>query len=146
MNNRGTLSQLDDVQALALCIYGEARGEGIDGMLGVASVVINRAAMSRKTVRSVCLHPKQFSCFNDSDPNREVLDGLSAGWTEHITTNKHLRQAYWIAKGMIEKYLMSNVGNATHYHHVSIKPSWADKLQKVTRLGNHQFYFEKGWK
>lgn len=138
--------KFDDVKTLALCIYGEARGEGIDGMLAVASVVAARAKMARKTIKAVCLQPRQFSCFNENDPNSEILSRLAIEWDEHIETNRFLRQSYWIAKGMIEGYLMSNVGNATHYHHISILPSWAGKLEKVTRIGKHQFYFEKGWK
>lgn len=135
----------DDAKTLALCIYGEARGEGIEGMLAVASVVLNRAKMSKKAIKSICLQPKQFSCFNPGDPNREVLERLALGWDKYIETNKYLRQSYWIAKGMIERWLIPNVDNATHYHHVAIKPSWADKLEKVARVGNHMFYFEKGW-
>lgn len=144
--NNMAFQSCDDVQTLALCIYGESRGEGIEGMLGVGSTVSNRAKMGRYTLKHVCLMPKQYSCFNPNDPNRAVLEELALGWDMYIETNQYLRQAYWIAKGLAERWLISNVKNATHYHHVSIKPKWADKLEKVTKIGRHQFYFEKGWK
>lgn len=136
----------DDTKILALCIYGEARGEGIEGMLAVASVVLNRARMSKKTIKAICLQPRQFSCFNPEDPNREILEKIALNWDRYIEINKYLRQSFWIAKGVIENWLISNVDKATHYHHISIKPSWADKLERITRIGNHVFYYEKGWR
>ena len=129
-------------QILSLCIYGEARGEGIEGMLAVASVIMTRAKVSGQTIKQVCLQPKQFSCFNSNDPNSKILERLALGWDELILTNKHLRQSFWIAKGVIEEYLFSNVGEANHYHADSVSPSWNKSMTRVKQIGRHIFWWD----
>ena len=66
---------------LALCIFGEARGESAAAQRAVAQVVVNRAQFAHpvfgsrrdadfaENLRRVILKPKQFSCFLASDPN-----------------------------------------------------------------------------
>ncbi len=66
------LDRLTEPQLLARCIWGEARGEPIQGKLAVAHVVLNRVKAQSyygKTIRDVILKPWQFSCFNENDPN-----------------------------------------------------------------------------
>jgi hypothetical protein len=66
---------------LALCLFGEARGESHDARRAVAQVVLNRAKFAHpafgsrsgadfaENLRSVILKPRQFSCFLPDDPN-----------------------------------------------------------------------------
>jgi spore germination cell wall hydrolase CwlJ-like protein len=67
----------EDVLTAARTIWGEARGCGYFGMMGVASVILNRHKHPLKmwgaTVASVCLAPRQFSCWNEGDPNRPKM-------------------------------------------------------------------------
>jgi spore germination cell wall hydrolase CwlJ-like protein len=67
----------EDVLAAARTIWGEARGCGQWGMMGVASVILNRHKHPEKawgsTIASVCLAPWQFSCWNEGDPNRPKM-------------------------------------------------------------------------
>jgi spore germination cell wall hydrolase CwlJ-like protein len=57
--------QLTDHQLLSFYMYGEARGEELDDMLAVGSVVINRvkAKVFSNGIKGVVLKPRQFSCF-----------------------------------------------------------------------------------
>lgn len=67
---------LDDLTLLACCIWGEARGEGAEGKIGVGCVVRNRVNTAPKYGRGwngVILKPWQFSSFNANDPNRDKL-------------------------------------------------------------------------
>jgi len=68
---------LDKVDVLTRTVYGEARGESEDGQAAVAWVIQNRVAKGRahmsKTIKDVCLQPKQFSCWNSNNPNRKLL-------------------------------------------------------------------------
>lgn len=137
---------LDGIKMMTLCLYGEGRGERIEGQVAIGSVIINRTKLSRKTVKSVCLQAKQFSCFNSSDTNSSILEEIAMDWDKHIESDKALRQCYWVAKGLIEGWIKGNVKNATHYHHVDSNPVWAAKIEKLMKIGNHQFYFEKGWR
>ena len=53
-----------EILVIALTLLGEARGEGIEGMAGVASVIQTRAIERKQTPTQVCLAPKQFSFWN----------------------------------------------------------------------------------
>ena len=135
--------KLSSLQLLALVIYGEARGEGLDGMLAVASVVMNRVMADGwfgKNIKEVILKKKQFSCFNENDPNRPLLEVLAENFDHALRYNKVMRMCYWIAKGVLEGFLSSNVEDATHYHHYKVKPYWAKQMKEVRRIGNHVFY------
>lgn len=61
---------------VAATMWGEARGEGLVGMLAVGGVIYNRVATGRglwSTLTKVCLQPWQFSCWNVNDPNSAKL-------------------------------------------------------------------------
>jgi hypothetical protein len=65
---RTWLSPLPDEAILALTLYGEARGEPIEGIIAVGCVIRNRVNDTKKrwpnTYRGVCLQPWQFSALN----------------------------------------------------------------------------------
>lgn len=71
-----------DTDILARTIYGEARGESISGQEAIASVILNRVAFAKRrgrywwgnTIAGVCLAPWQFSCWNENDPNRKIIE------------------------------------------------------------------------
>ena len=56
-----------DVSIIAKTLYGEARSEGYEGILAVATVIFNRAKGDRDMFAKVCLKPKQFSCWTGVD-------------------------------------------------------------------------------
>jgi len=123
------LAALDDTQLLALCIWGEARGESVTGQLAVAHVVLNRVDRARwwgHDVRSVILKPYQFSFFNDS-PALAPGPGL-------------VQLA--IAELALGKLTLDPTLGATHYHAVGMTPDWTRFLRHVVDIGRHRFYVE----
>lgn len=85
---------------LAMCIWGEARGEGMAAKIGVACVVRNRVGYQGKYgegFSGVILKPYQFSSFNAKDPNRakllEPLDHDSVDVWQACLTAAHV--VYW---------------------------------------------------
>jgi hypothetical protein len=70
---------------LAMCLFGEARGEPDAALRAVAQVILNRAAHPHRVfgsrpgasweenLRRVILQPGQFSCFEPADPNYAKL-------------------------------------------------------------------------
>jgi len=67
-------SELSALDLMKLCVWREARGEGMLGKRGVAQVIQNRAndpSWWGHDIRSVILKPWQFSSFNMADPNSE---------------------------------------------------------------------------
>ena len=69
----------DDLWIFAKTIWAAARGEPLEGQIAVANVIINRARQGGwwgDDVVKVCRKPKQFSCWNNGDPNRAKMNGL----------------------------------------------------------------------
>jgi spore germination cell wall hydrolase CwlJ-like protein len=143
MGDNKKIESLSELELITLCVYGEARNQGLDGMLAVASVILNRSKKPSwwgSDIKSVILKPWQFSCFNENDPNRKTLENIAMDFQDSLKRLSTLRHCYWIARGLMEGFLSSNVGSATHYHTRQVKPDWKDKLQKITQVGDHIFY------
>lgn len=143
MSNNKMFESLTELELMTLCIYGEARNQGLDGMLAVGSVILNRAKKPSwwgDSIKTVILKPWQFSCLNEKDPNRKTLENIAVDFNDSLSRLNILRHCWWIAKGLQEGLLESNVGAATHYHTRQISPNWKEKLQKLTQVGDHIFY------
>lgn len=135
-------------EIFALTIYGEARGEPVEGQIAVANVVMNRLKFNPskyKTPSDVCLEPLQFSCWNNEDNNLIKLLELA----ELIYTNKYnlgmiYRQCHYIATGVIGALLLDNTDSARYYMESSLfnnnRPSWAKISTKVKVIGHHTFF------
>lgn len=139
------LADLPDRIVLALTVWGEARGEPVQGQVAVACVVRNRLKRVTHAVatwRGVCLAPWQFSCFNADDPNsgpiaRAAVTLMTAALTPELA------QALWIADGVIAGAVMDNTGGATHYLTSTLlkakPPSWAKGQPVLIVIGDHSF-------
>jgi spore germination cell wall hydrolase CwlJ-like protein len=126
-----------DLTALALTMIGEARGEGIEGMKDVGHTVMNRVehpSWRGDTILVVCLHPWQYSCWNDNDPNKAYLDGLEE-------TDELYQQAAGIAEDLIQGTLSDPTDGATYYYRIgSTEPAWAIGKTPCYSSGNHVFF------
>lgn len=121
---------------LARTLWGEARGEGREGMMAVASVILNRAAKPGwwgRSVAEVCLRPWQFSCWLADDPNRAKLEQVGE-------RDPQFRLAQQIAEQALSGGLPDYTFGATHYHAVDIAPTWAQGHTPCVVIGRHAFY------
>ncbi|HPF78332.1 MAG TPA: cell wall hydrolase, partial [Alphaproteobacteria bacterium] len=106
-----------EIDVLARTIFGEARGEPIEGMEAIANVVLNRVKVSAKkgkywwgnNVIGVCQKPYQFSCWNRSDPSYQRLINVT-------DSNIHFSTCLRIARRAVIGALKDNTNGATHYH------------------------------
>jgi N-acetylmuramoyl-L-alanine amidase len=122
----------NEVEALALNMYHEARGEGIDGMIMVAEVTLNRVEHPRfpNTICRVVYQRRQFSwthAIRDHTP-REVL-----AWNT----------AFNLAESILLREVDTFGTGATHYlnpNAVRRMPSWTYRFDRIGRVGNHVFY------
>ena len=87
----------------------------------------------RDNVPGVCLKPKQFSCWNEGDPNRAKMSEIDLD-------NPALARAVSVAAGVLAGDLPDTTGGATHYHTTAVAPSWAAGHEPSARIGNHVFY------
>ena len=129
----GALDASRDLQCLTEAVYWEARGEGAAGMAAVAQVVLNRVRHPAfpKTVCGVVYQGASdggcqfsFACEAHSSPSEDDA------W----------RRARQIASRALSGHVMTEVGQATNFHAVSVTPGWMTSLQKVAQIGSHIFY------
>lgn len=129
------------VDVLARTLYGEARGESVRGKEAVACVIVNRFKRAEarggywwgNTIEAVCLKPWQFSCWNESDPNRKKLEAVEPGQKVFDTCLR-------IAKRAVSGCLEDITKGATHYHTKTVTPVWSRGRPMCAEIGNHQFY------
>lgn len=132
---------MNDIDALARTLFGEAEAGDIEDAQAIACVILNRVAYPNwpDTVREVCLQPWQFSCWNANDPNRARIIAAQPAGSEWLT------KCYAVAREAIAGRLHDITNGATHYHTTYIKtPRWARGKSPVfeTPAGryNHLFY------
>lgn len=141
-----------DIDTAARTLWGEARGEGREGMTAVMWVIRNRSrkpgwwsrhpgdGIQDDTLAAVCRDPYQFSCWNPNDPNLPRL--LSADESDGT---------FLLAMSVVLEVLTSRVpdptGGADHYCTKAFFRSapaghWCRKLTKSAEIGNHLFFKE----
>lgn len=130
-----------DIDVLARTCYGEARGEGLQAMIGVAYVAMHRAdiadSSARKqfgsgTIASACLAPEQFDCWNPGDVNRIKLKLTNL-------EDPNFRLAWLAALSAVTGTVPDPTQGATGYWDDSIAtPAWAEGKDYVS-LGRLKF-------
>ena len=145
MPNNDILDNLSSIEILGLTIIGEARGEPIHGQVAVGCVIRNRLLTSHKQYHDVCLAPKQFSCWNENDPNRVILLELA----EKLLAGDKIRDAYlkqclYVAKGIENWDIMDNTNGAVNYMTSDLfrarTVEWAKDATNIKIIGHHTFF------
>lgn len=141
LNGTRTGCQSFALHTVAKTLWGEARGEGVDGMLAVANVIRNRTENPSwwgDSYTDVCLKSRQFSCWNEDDPNRSKLDHVTVDDPQYLI-------AVGIAALIIADALLPDTTNgATHYLVTEWIPKtyWTKALVAVATIGRHTFFKE----
>lgn len=128
------LDSARQLDCLTQAVYFEARGETPRGQAAVAEVVMNRVKNPSfpKTICAVVFqgaasHGCQFSFACDGSMRR----GLEmAAWD----------RARRIAERTLAGVMLANIGNATHFHTLSVQPDWGPQMLRVAQVGLHVFY------
>jgi len=126
----------EDYDLAARTAWGEARGEGILGMLAVLFVIRNRTVDSRwpDAPREVVKQPWQFSIWNAGDPNREKVEAVSRN-------NPNFKAALAMAQIVLDSRDQQDpTKGANHYHAQGVTPKWAGSTAFTTKIGHHLFY------
>ena len=131
---------LGAAQVLALTIAYESANQGNIGMESVASVIWNRAeSHSALEMAMLCIHPKQFSCWNGHQPSMQDINYWHNSGQPNLFAYK---RALEIAISMIYG-TFKPVIDAKYYARYDCKKAWMDNLQVLCRIGDHVFYGEK---
>lgn len=138
----GKMALTDDkeqIDYMARTAWGEARGEGINGMQAVINVIMNRVKAGSwygATPKDVVLKKSQFSVWNKNDPNYTKMLAVTED-------DKDFVQAVNLATLAWKHNLPDITNGATNYlalKSLSKIPSWVASMEEVAVIGNHTFY------
>ena len=122
-------------RCLAEAIYFEARGESLAGQMAVGEVILNRVD-SAKYPDTICNVVRQGAERRNACQFSYKCDGVP----ERIAEPAAYARAGKIAHLLLEGRPRMLTGAATHYHATSVKPGWARRLVRTTRIDSHIFY------
>lgn len=106
-------------------------------MLAVACVIVNRAKLKDARLADICLKPFQFSCWNETDPNKTKMEILTPD-------DMAYRQALIAVLKAIDLPPDDDLTRgSTHYHALFAIPWWAKSMEERATIYGHRFYREK---
>lgn len=143
-NKELALEDQEEVVLLAQCIFGEARNQSYETMLAVGCVVRNRVMsedfpriLGGGTWKRALLTLRQFSCFDERDPNRKKLMNPL-----NYESERTWKECYLAADDIMNNKVADNTNSADHYYSTNIKkaPLWAKEKYFTIQHGNLKFY------
>ena len=129
-----TFEDFPVVDILARVIWGEAEGEGAEGMQAVGNVILNRANIKNKNIPEVMFRKDQFSAIGDKNRFNSMIN-LSPDNPEYI-------QALEISKKLLAGELDDITNGATHFYNpntANMELDWIKQYPVVTTIGKHTF-------
>ena len=139
-----SFAQQHPVTLLAMCIWGEARGDSEAAKLGVGCVVrnrVNRNWAHNNTYTQVILQPYQFDCFLKSDPNAsKILDPLRTESTAVWDS------CYYAALRVMLPGVIQDVTNGAVFYYsspVQAAPAAWGTVWFTGQLGDTHFYTDR---
>lgn len=135
-----------DLDTATRTLYGEGRGEPVEGRIAVVHVMLNRLrtpgwwcrqrgdGIPDDTIAAVCRDPWQFSAWNPNDPNLKKMQALKSDDPTYVK----LRQI--VEAVVVEGIYADPTGGATHYKRHDVRANWAGGRTPTTRIGVHEFF------
>lgn len=114
----------NDCKHIAEAVYHEARGEGKQGMVAVANVIMNRTKSRNISAAAVVQQPRQFSYRGKRN--------LS------FSDKKSYELACAIANDAVNNRLKDITKGATYFR--SGGGSWGKSIKHTVTIGSHRFF------
>lgn len=139
----GDFNDDSEQMILARAIFGEARNTSKKAKTAVAWSIKNRVADKRwgNTYHEVILEPKQYSAFNDSDPNYPFI--LDPFHQNNLIDKKSWKECYEIAGQVMSGKVADPTNEANHYYSDYIEPPYWTKSKQAQfkiKIDNILFY------
>lgn len=125
-----------EAACLTEALWYEARGESLEGIQSVLSVIHNRKIKNNLDYCAVIYQAKQFS-YRNKHSHKPVL--IKVG-TQQDTLDKIYNLVNLAVEGKFVPNLQHDV---LWYHNRKVNPKWNRKMQKVKTVGNHVFWKNK---
>ena len=130
----GTAAIEDPITCLARTIYWEAQGEGEEGMLAIASVVMNRVGHPGFPA-TVCAVVKE-----GQSQRRCQFAWWCDGRPDEAQDPQAYAQAREVARRALNRELPDPTGGALYFHRRGATPEWAASYTRTAAIGAHLFY------
>ena len=154
MDRQTLLKSLTEAEIVGLTIWAEARAEPLEGQIAVGNVIANRRAAGREKAwglgwAGVCLHPSQFSCWNEGlDKNHlQLMKQVEYLADDSKEVAQSVQVCIYLAEGVIRGVFPDLSFGASHYFSPTAMvpkgsiPPWAHPPSKLTTvIGRHRFY------
>lgn len=124
-------------------LYGEARGESMEGQIAIAWVIRNRVHEGGwwgNGIVDVCQKKLQFSCWNPGDPTRDTMLAVTL---DSVVFRRCLAFVTLVFSGDCP----DPTDRATNYFTIASPvwakiwpPEWAARMKETRRIGAHVFY------
>ena len=95
-------------------------------------------------MKDVCLKPKQFSCWNEGDPNLPIITAVTL-------QDQRYRSCFRAALSAYDRSEKDPTFGATHYFTTARPklaqtwpPEWAMEMIPLATIGAHEFCAERG--
>ena len=151
MTDTEVKAELTEFHVIGLTIWGEARGEPIEGKVFVGSVIRNRVLNPRRfgdTYDKVCLARAQFSCWfaYGGKANYDALMQMARAFAgvsarDGLPKDARLEECLFVAEGIIGGQLLDRAAGANHYLTKALlkaaPPAWAKGRTPVVECGSH---------
>jgi len=130
-------SKQREKQCLTAALFHEARGEGLQGIKAVASVIENRRQSQQypSTYCKIIKQHKQFSFVQEGKPIHKLEQQVKPSEKEVFALVS--RVAEQVLEGRFKPTLPAKV---LHYTTHAVRNQWTAKMQVVAKIGNHRFY------
>jgi spore germination cell wall hydrolase CwlJ-like protein len=150
-------TKLTDFGALTITLFGEGRGEPVEGRIAIGSVIRNRVKMPRRfsaTYAGVCHQRAQFSCWwpFGGEPTHALVYAIARAVIEgrelplKAPELAIYQECQFIAEGIIGEQLRDRVKGCAHYYNPAAMvprgrvPEWAAGLTPTLKVGQHLFF------
>ena len=129
--------QQKEKQCLTAALFHEARGEGLQGIKAVASVIENRKHSKEypSTYCKIIKQYKQFSFVQQGRPLHNLEQQVKPSEIEVLALVARLAEQ--MLQGRFKSVLPARV---LHYTTHAVSNAWTRKMQVVAKVGNHRFY------
>ena len=134
---RELMNKQQEKQCLTAALWHEARGEGLQGIKAVASVIENRRQSQQypSTYCKIIKQYKQFSFVLEGKPIHKLEQQVKPSEKEVFALVS--RVAEQVLEGRFKPTLPAKV---LHYTTHAVRNQWTAKMQVVAKIGNHRFY------
>lgn len=134
-------NESEQIRALALNMYHEARGEGFDAMQMVGEVTLNRVE-NKNFPNNICKVVYQSDYDSKGNPIRRScqFSWYCDGKSDKPKDRESWKLAVEIATGLVRGSIDLIGIDATHYHTKSVNPYWSNHYDRIGYYGGHVFY------